>query len=58
MFGFEISRLVLAEIIVMWNVYLGNINIFKGDAAKIFKNIRDLTDDLLVSIDICVNWDY
>jgi len=38
----------LAEIIVTWNVYWEYINIYKGDAAKIFKNIGDLIVDLLV----------
>jgi len=38
--GFMISRLVLAEIIVTWNVDLGYINIYKGDAAKIFKKLE------------------
>ena len=43
---------MLAEIIVTWNVYWEYINIYKGDAAKIFKNIGDLINDLLINIDM------
>jgi len=43
---------MLAEIIVTWNVYWEYINIYKGDAAKIFKNIGDLIIDLLINIEM------
>ena len=37
------------------NCILGQISIYKGSAAEIFKNIGDDYDNLLINIDIYVN---
>ena len=58
MFGLRISRLMLAEIIVHWNINFGHISIFKGGVAEIFKNIGDEYDNLLINIEIYVYWDH
>ena len=52
MFGYKISRLVLAEIFCDVKCIFGHISIYKGDAAEIFKNIGDEYDDLLINIDV------
>ena len=39
------------------NYKLGQLSIYKGGAAEIFKNIGDDYDNLLINVDVYVNWD-
>ena len=39
------------------NCILRQLSIYKGGAAEIFKNIGDDYDNLLINVDVYVNWD-